>query len=254
MGPQIITCGPIVDGPDPAAMGPTIVVKDAGEARWAVDSLKQRGADCVKVYDRVPRDAYFAIIDEARQQALPVVGHVPLSITSLEASDAGQKSIEHLGTILEGSSSLGSELLKSEASPTSVADPSEIPRRLAARGTRMLDSYDLQRAHEIFEHLVRNQTWQVPTLQIKWAQTFIDDLARKGDDRLKYIPQSDREWWSPSRNFFARYRTSDYISFRKRLWQKELNLVGAMRRSGVSFMAGTDLGGPYTFPGFSFAS
>jgi Amidohydrolase family len=251
IGPRIVMCGPIIDGPEPAAHGPTIVVKDAAEARAAVDWLKQRGADCVKVYDKLPRDAYFATIEEAKKQALPVVGHVPLSITSVDASDAGQRSIEHLGTILEGSSTLQSELFNSERSSAPVTDPSEFPRRLAARGTRMLDTYDPKLAAEIFGNFVKNQTWQVPTLETKWAQTFIDDLFRKGDDRLKYIPQSELQWWSPTKNFFARYRTPEYISFRQRLWQKELELVGAMHRAGVPFMAGTDLGGAYVFPGFS---
>jgi cytosine/adenosine deaminase-related metal-dependent hydrolase len=251
LGPQIVTCGPIVDGPEPAAQGPTIVVKNEAEARAAVDSLKQRAADCVKVYDKLPRDAYFAIIDEARKQSLPVVGHTPLSITTLEASDAGQKSIEHLGSILEGSSSLGAALFDPEKSLPPVKDPSEFPRRLAARGRRMLDTYDSKRAANIFAHFVKNQTWQVPTLDTKYVLTFIDSLFAKADDRLKYVPAADQRWWSPTKNFFARYRTPEYISYRYRLWQKELDLVRDMHRAGVPFMTGTDLGGAYTFPGFS---
>jgi adenine deaminase len=94
-------------------------------------------------------------------------------------------------------------------------------------------------------------TWQVPTLEFKWAQTFIDDLSQSSDPRLKYIPQSEQQWWSPQKNFFARYRTPEYIVFRKRLFQKELELVGAMHRAGVPFMAGTDLSGAYVFAGFS---
>lgn len=251
IGPQIVTCGPIVDGPQPAAHGPTIVAKDAAEARAAVDSLKQLGADCVKVYDRLSRDAYFAIIDQAKKRNLPVVGHVPLSITTTEASDAGQRSIEHLGSILESASTLESELLQEERSTEPITSPSDFPRRIAARGTRMLDTYDAAKAKQIFARFVRNQTWQVPTLEFKWAQTFIDDIFGKNDDRLKYIPETDRQWWSPTKNFFARYRTPEYISFRKRLWQKELDLVAAIHRAGVPLMAGTDLSGAYVFPGFS---
>ncbi|HEV2826311.1 MAG TPA: hypothetical protein VGW76_01825, partial [Pyrinomonadaceae bacterium] len=33
VGPRIVTCGPIVDGPDPAAHGPHVVVGNATEAR-----------------------------------------------------------------------------------------------------------------------------------------------------------------------------------------------------------------------------
>ena len=74
LGPRIVTCGPIVDGPHPAAQGPVISVGNAAEGRQVVDTLKQRGADCVKVYDLLPREAYFAIIDEAKKQGVPIVG------------------------------------------------------------------------------------------------------------------------------------------------------------------------------------
>src|SRR5690242_19739093 len=150
LGPRIVTCGPILDGPDPAAHGPTIVVANAAEGRKAVDDLKQRGADCIKVYDRLPRDAYFAIIDEARHKNIPVVGHVPLAITSLEASNAGQRSIEHLGNFFESASTISAVLLKEEGTPQQVKEPSEFPRRIAARGTRMLDTYDREKANDIF--------------------------------------------------------------------------------------------------------
>ena len=248
LGPRIVTCGPIVDGPDPAAHGPTIVVANADEGRKAVDDLKARGADCIKVYDRLPRDAYFAIIDEARKKEIPVVGHVPLSVSSLEASEAGQASIEHLGNFFESATSLGSALYKDEIA---VKDPSEFPRRIAARGARMLDMYDEQRAREILVAFVRNRTWQVPTLETKWTQTYIDDLFSKGDYRLKYIPAADFQWWSPKTNFFARYRTPEYIAYKKRLFERELQLVGDMHRAGVRFMTGTDLSGAFVFAGFS---
>jgi hypothetical protein len=251
LGPRIVTCGPIVDGPDPAAHGPTIVVKDAIEARQAVHTLKQGGADCIKVYDRLPREAYFAIIDEARKETMPVVGHVPLSVSASEASAAGQASIEHLGNIFESASSLSAELFKEESSTLPVKDPSDFPRRIAARGERMLNTYDAQKANAIFAAYVKNKTWQVPTLETKWTQTFIDDIFSKSDARLQYIPAAEKEWWSPEKNFFARYRTPEYIVFKKRLFERELKLVGEMHGAGVRFMTGTDLSSAFVFAGFS---
>ncbi len=251
LGPRIVACGPIIDGPDPAAHGPVISVATVADARRAVIDLKQRGADFVKVYDRLPRDVYFAIMDEAKKQGLPVVGHVPLSVTTIEASDAGQKSIEHLGTLFEGSSTIEAELRRLENEPVPKGDFSEFPRRIAARGERMLDTYDEQKASRIFARLVKNRTWQVPTLVVKQGQTFIDDIVKRGDARLKYIPPSEQEWWSPQKNFLFRYRTPEYIVYKKRLFQKELELVGAMHRAGVPIMTGTDVISAYIFPGFS---
>lgn len=252
LGPRILACGPIVDGSPIVAHGPAVSVSTSAEGREMVDKLRQQGADFIKVYDRLSRDAYLAIIDQAKKDGLPVVGHVPESITTMEASDAGQKSIEHLGSILQGCSTLEDELRRLEAAPMPAAgDFSEIPRRIAARGVRMLDTYDDQKAKQLFAHLTKNQTWQVPTLVTKRALTFIDDFDRNGDQRLKYIPQSEQKWWSPQQNFLLRYRTPEYIVYSKRLFQKELELVGAMHRAGVPLMTGTDLSIPYTFAGYS---
>ena len=252
LGPRILACGPIVDGSPIVAHGPAVSVATAAEGRQMVDTLKHQGADFIKVYDGLSRDAYFAIIGQAKKDGLPVVGHVPLSVTTIEASDAGQKSIEHLGTILQGCSTIEDELRRLQAGPMpSGGDFSEIPRRIAARGERMLDTYDERKAKQLFAHLIKNQTWQVPTLVTKQALTFIDDFDRNGDERLKYIPRSERKWWSPQQNFLLRYRTPEYIVYSKRLFQKELELVGAMHRAGVLLMTGTDLSIPYIFAGFS---
>jgi imidazolonepropionase-like amidohydrolase len=251
LGPRIVACGPIVDGPQIVAHGPAVGVGTPVAGRKVVETLKQQGADFIKVYDGVPRDTYFAIVDEAKKQGIPVVGHVPLSITTMEASDAGQKSIEHLGSILEGSSGAEVELRNWKGAPAKEGDFSAIPRRIAARGDRMLETYDEQKAQQLFAHLVKNQTWQVPTLVAKRSLDFIDDISRNGDERLKYIPQSEQQWWSPQKNFLFRYRTPEYIVYSKRLFQKELEIVGAMHRAGVQFMTGTDVSVPYVFAGFS---
>ena len=44
------------------------------EGREAVQQAKRDGADFVKVYDRLPREAYFAIADEAKKQGIPQFG------------------------------------------------------------------------------------------------------------------------------------------------------------------------------------
>jgi imidazolonepropionase-like amidohydrolase len=251
VGPRIVACGPIVDGREIVARGPAVGVGTPEEGRKIVRTLKEQGADFIKVYDQLSRDTYFAIIDEAKKLNIPVVGHVPVSITTIEASDAGQKSIEHLGSILEGSSATETELRNWPKAPVKNEEYSVIPRTIAARGTRMLDTYDPTKARAVFSHLIRNQTWQVPTLVTKRSLAFADELVHVPDGRLKYVPASVKERWSPKENFLLRYRTPEYISYNKRLFGKEIELVGAMRKAGVPFMTGTDLSAPYTFAGFS---
>src|SRR5437016_2600115 len=100
VGPRILFAGPIVDGPRPIWPG-SIVVGDADAARRAVRELKKSGANFVKVYEGIPREAYFALADECKKQDMTFAGHVPGAITPAEASEAGQQSIEHLSHLLE---------------------------------------------------------------------------------------------------------------------------------------------------------
>jgi imidazolonepropionase-like amidohydrolase len=102
--PSVYLASPIIDGPNPTWPG-SVAVADAAQARAAVDRYQANGADFIKVYDGVPRDAYFAIVDEAHKLGISFVGHVPDAIKVEEASDAGQKSIEHLTGVAVGASS-----------------------------------------------------------------------------------------------------------------------------------------------------
>ena len=249
LGPRIVACGPVIDGPNPANPDHAIPVSNAEEGREAVDFLKRNGADFVKVYDGIPRDAYFAIVAEAKIQGLPFVGHIPSAITMTEASNAGQKSIEHLGTFFEGSSTAETELRNWPPSLVKNGDFSVIPARIAARGNRTLDTYSVQKSAQLLALLVKNKTWQVPTLLAKQVNTFVDEISKVQDPHYKYIPASVREGWRPDKNFFYRYRTPEFIAYQKRLFQKEMETVDAMQHAGVPIMAGTD-GGAYTVPGF----
>jgi hypothetical protein len=87
------------DGPRPIWPN-SIKVASAAEARAAVAMIKRQGYDFIKVYHPIPCEAHFALATEAKMQGLSFVGHLPLSVTASEASDAGQKSLEHLSGVL----------------------------------------------------------------------------------------------------------------------------------------------------------
>jgi imidazolonepropionase-like amidohydrolase len=256
VGPRIIAAGRILDGSKPAVPDNSIPFSDATEARQAVRFLKQSGADFIKIYDGVPRDNYFAIVDEAGRQNIPLAGHVPTGITSFEASDAGQKSFEHLGTILRSCSTLEPKVIDERAQATikpgnKPNDYSAIPARLAARTKIELETYSERKCLQLFARFRHNETWQVPTLVAKQRFALVDTGMFGDDPRMKYISPAERESWKPENNFFLKYRTAEFIEVRKRLYQKELELVGAMRRAKVKFMTGTDIPAPYMYPGFS---
>jgi imidazolonepropionase-like amidohydrolase len=251
VSPRIITAGRVIDGDPPANRDYSVVVKNAVEARKAVQDLLAQKVDLFKVYDHLPREAYFAIADEAKKSGVPFAGHIPSAITSIEASDAGQKSIEHLGMTLEESSGQPEKIRAARAVPIKEGDFFAFTTRLAHVYDETFATYSKTKAREIFAHFRKNKTWQVPTLTVKKSRTFIDELDAKGDPRSKYVEASQREYWKPKVGFFSRYRSEAYILAQYKYFQKERELVGEMQRQGVPLLAGTDTPGPYVIAGFS---
>ncbi|HWP43973.1 MAG TPA: hypothetical protein VNO14_12095, partial [Blastocatellia bacterium] len=114
-GPRVIAAGIHVDGPEAISRSESLHVESEADARRAIRTLKERGADFVKVYSMLSREAFFAVAAEARREGLTIAGHVPASVSAAEASDAGQKGMEHLFGILHACSSREAELRRETA-------------------------------------------------------------------------------------------------------------------------------------------
>lgn len=233
IGPRMVIASPIVDGPNARNY---ITVSSEDEGRQVVRKVKKEGADFVKVYDNLPRDAYFAIADEAKKQGIPFAGHVPYSVSAVEASDAGQESIEHCRILLPACSSKEEELRKKfmEASRASI--------KLLA------DTYSEQKAAALFARFVKNSTWVCPTLTVWSAVLFRDEEDFSEDPRLKYIPLSTGDRWK--NQVRVALATGEARANLKKVFEKNLAIVGAMGRAGVGILAGTDTPVPCCFPGF----
>ena len=102
--PRFLTAGPTIDGDPYLGGSQKLVVRTAPDAQAAVERLASNGADLIKVYENLSREAYFAIMDEARRRGIPVDGHVPFRVTPEEAADAGQRTAEHPEALAAGCS------------------------------------------------------------------------------------------------------------------------------------------------------
>lgn len=252
-GPRMDIGSPIVDGPTPIWPG-SIAVKDGTEGRQLAIRMKQESADFIKVYSRLPREAYFAIVDEAKKQGIPFAGHVPDAVSALEASDAGQKSIEHLTGVLVACSTREEELRKGREEawaklPSGKASPDRAGLRPLSR--LMLDTFSPEKANALFARFVQNRTWQCPTLVVQRNMAFIQDPAIHNDPRVKYMPPEIVSGWDPAGDFRLNARTEEDVELAREVYRKLKELIGPMRRAGVEFLAGTDVLNPYCFPGFS---
>lgn len=241
--PHIYLASPIIDG-YPPRWPDQIAVRNAAEARAVVDEQKQNGADFIKVYDRLSRESYFAIIDEARRQQIPVVGHVPFAISAWEASTSGQKSIEHLHAFPLACASREAELrARLVASPNSW-------KLWNAIYMEAYQSYDDAKCQRLVAEFRWNGTWIVPTLVVFRSSAFSNDPQFRNDDRLRYFSGHLRN--SLGRRYVAERASFDDGDFavERELYTRRKALVGALFRAGASLLAGTDVPNPFVFPGF----
>lgn len=212
VGPSIVRAGPILNGREFNRY--QLAIADAAEARMAVRALAKVGVDVIKTHRQTSREAYFAVADEAKKLRLPFSGHVPVTVSPADASDAGPASIEHTETLFEGTFATehaGGHLL------------AEIERW---RSTE---------APALFERFVRNGTAVDPTLI---AQTYMLRLLEAGtpDPQARYIAASARQEGDKMLTQEAR---SVLLSRGPTL--RELQKVTAlMNRAGVTLLTGTD--------------
>jgi len=235
IGPRIFSSGPMLDGPKPRFPS-SMAIATPEDGRRAVAELKRRGADFIKLQSLIPREAVFAIAEEAKKQEIPFEGHVPDAVRAAEMSDAGMHSFEHLIGIFEGSSPLEDEFLKG-----------------GKTAGKFLSSYDAARASALAALLAKNQTWQCPTLVWERGGNLIDVTDFSKDARAKYVPGywKDATWKKFVEEIKAGFNTDD-LETRKRFLEKELEVVQLLHKAGVPFLAGTDTPpGVYIFPGFS---
>ncbi len=247
--PRMVVAGNMVDGP-PGIVPGARVVSTPEEGRRVVDSLHAAGAPFVKVYFLLSPQTYSAISERARELEMPFAGHVPVEIRAADASDAGQRSIEHLTGVLTGCSSAEAGIL---------AEWQELIRQMRAGNMAVvtknylepvrhaLATQDEARCRLLAERFIENETWQVPTLISLRGKAYLRELAAAGDPRERYFKPPSR--WTGGRPFGFPI-TEEQWEILQRQYEREREIVRMMAAAGVPFLAGSDTATPWVFPGF----
>jgi imidazolonepropionase-like amidohydrolase len=223
LGPTIFRAGITLNGQESNRFH--LVIANAEEARTAARTLKKIGVDILKTHRRTSRDAYFALADEARKIGVPLIGHVPMTVTPAEASDAGQQTIEHVETLFEGTFASAHN-----------------GRVTAAAIAEWRASPD---ARTLFEKFVRNRTVVDPTL------VATGDLVRtfdspNPDPHLRYVAKSAL---LRRQQALATVAVPQQDDLRARLIEHQ-KVTLQMQRAGVTLVTGTDAAYLHP-PGFS---
>lgn len=231
--PRIVFSSPMLDG-DPPAWRHGYGVADSAAAVAAVDSMAALGFDFLKVYSRLPRDAYFAIARRASERGIPFAGHIPLSVTAIEASDAGQRSIEHLGDDLYlvcvpgGPAALQRFLAAREPGAPADSIQPALDRLLGA----MQAGPSAAECEPLMRRLAANGTWITPTLTVQRGLSPTDELA--ADPRIRFVPPNLAQRWESGR------RRGEQARIGQRINQQSARMAAMAQAAGVGILAGTD--------------
>ncbi|MGW3122066.1 amidohydrolase family protein [Streptomyces sp. NPDC001107] len=260
LGPRWVIGSPIVDGAPSlwaADVGPAVEVRDAAAARRAVRRVKREGADFVKVYSRLSREAYFALADEARRQGIPQLGHCPDTVRIAEASAAGHRTVEHLHALLLATSRHEKEIRRLLAAVRiDPRDPSSLSRyhswfqQVHPLEWRAVQGYDRDRADALFRSLAAHGTAVVPTLSVHRTLELPDDVPSRAEE-WKYLPAWQVESWPDQLAALTGGRTPEQARQIRRIFAHRLRLVSELHGAGVRLAAGTDTGTGYLVPGFA---
>ena len=247
IGPRLVA-GARVDGPVNKARFVAHVVTEEDGVR-AVDTLSQkkdgsRRADFIKTYSWVSRAAYFGIAREAKKLGVPFAGHVPYSVSVTEASNAGERSIEHEDDLMRACTSRDS-LMRARFGDTATRSAAGELAQIRAQARLIRTSYDPVRCKSVIATLARNHTWVTPTLVVYQPYAHAFDSASSHPEWSKYVPGLVQAGWTqraalitPADSMVVR----SYFSFDR---------TRDLKDAGVKLLAGTDTPQAFVYPGFS---
>lgn len=254
VGPRIVAfASDIVWGPgsSPGLAGTDLLHPgSAEEARKLARALHARGVDLVKIYDSVPREAFFALIEEAHALRLPVAGHLPWAVTVEEACASGLQSLEHARW------------------PALACNPAYEPFRVAfaeyaagrrepfpqeefvALRTAAVQEFDEDRCREIGRAMAAAGTAYVPTHVTREMDARAGEMEFRNDPRRRWIPEPRLRAWD--RDLDATAGGGDQMNaFYQGLFGLGLRVTGILHEEGVRVLAGTDSPDTQCFPGAS---
>src|SRR5829696_3385797 len=93
--PRLFLTGPHLDSPPAAYPADSFIVRDAEEARLAVERFASQGASGFKVYFRLPVALIRVVCEEAHRRGLPVTSHLEI-VDANDAIRAGVDGVEHV--------------------------------------------------------------------------------------------------------------------------------------------------------------
>jgi imidazolonepropionase-like amidohydrolase len=224
LGPRLLMAG-VVDGSGPLALGVQRVDTPEQGREW-VDRYHHAGFQQMKIYSSVKLEEVKAVADEAHRLGMTVTGHVPEGLNAYQVIEAGQDQINHIGYVAD----IMSKPLPSDAKRL---------ERMKAVAEIDLNSPEAQKA---IAFLNKHHTVIDPTVALSefFTATTAKPVASFEPGVAKVAPELAQQLTDAG-------PPSERSELVEKIFQKDLEIIGALHRAGVTIVAGTD----QTVPGYS---
>jgi imidazolonepropionase-like amidohydrolase len=217
LGPRLLLAG-VVDGSGPMAIG-VERVDTPEQARVWTNRYHAAGFQQMKIYSSVTLENLKAVADEAHHLGMTVTGHVPQGLTAYQTVPAGEDQINHISYI--------ADIMQ----PPLPDNATRAERRNAAANLDV----DSAEAKKALTFLKDHHTVVDPTIAL--FELFTATTAKPPasfEPGINKIPQVLAQQLTdvgpPNEN----------SEVGEKIFEKSIAIVGALHRSGVPIMAGTD--------------
>ena len=224
LGPRLLLAG-VVDGSSTYTIGVERVDTPAQARDWT-DRYHAAGFQQMKIYSSVKLEELKAVADEAHRLGMTVTGHIPEGLNAYQAIEAGQDQINHIGYI------------------------ADIMKAPLPEGASRLDRYkaganiDLEspEAKKALAFLKEHHTVVDPTIALMEFFT-----ATTAKPPASFEPGVNKVAPELAQQLADVAPPTDRSEIGEKVYEKELEIVGALHRAGIPVVAGTD----QTVPGHS---
>ncbi len=228
-GPNIYTCGPLMDGPNPVWGNRSLMIDSPEQAIGAIEAQRTTGYRAVKLYEGLTPEIYRAAVQAARKRGLQVWTHTPRSMTVDEVLALGVDSLEHFNDVSQAIYPLAEgQEMPGKAARWAGADPAlmrAFAERSAASGVWHSPTYTV--IADRYRHAADPQAW--------FARPEID-LLDPGLER----------WWRQSLD-----RMTPLNAEMRSAARNQRRLIGLLHEAGAPLLIGTDSPNPFVIPGYA---
>ena len=219
LGPTIYTAGHTIDG-FPPLNEMFLTAETPDQARAIVREQKLRGYDVIKLYGTLRPDVFRAILETAKQEKIPVVGHINRQVGALEVLKSSQVLAAHLEDLVAA---------RFDHPPTD-AELAELADAIAG------------------SHITVTPNLNVNPTNITQLHNLDAVLASPAAKLLS--PPAYSQWMRANNRNERNDQTAQQIEFMNAMQGIITRLARLLNDRGVRLVLGTDAA-PYGFPGLS---